>query len=243
MFKLEIRGILLYRKGHRNTLRLAELHNSRSIPTELDAFGHIDPRKSILNHEIVSLQGKPLEETVVHMIEAAGMDTNKGTLKRADKGYAIEWLFSVTHGFECDFIKLYAKCLEWLKTQHPACPIAYAIIHFDEAWPHMHVVMVPIEGSHLPASDILGYKGISRQRTQDLYEQVGKYFGLSYGMNLKGAAKKNASDSVIKELQKRGYEERVGLLWEPICSAVHARPEPFFEASGIRIEQLLSREY
>lgn len=235
MHKLELRGILLYRNGGRNTLKSAHAHNTRNIPIELDAFHHIDPSKVHLNKELVALDGNTLEQSVLERITNAGINTQKGPYKRKDKAYAIEWMFSVTHGFECDFEKLYKECLEWLRSRHPDCPIVYAVIHHDEGDPHLHVIMVPISGKHMPASKILGFKGCSRERAFDLYEKVGIHFGLAYSINLKGSAKKQASEKALKELEKRFYREKVAELWQPIKSAIQSRPEPFLEALGILI--------
>ena len=232
MFKLDLRGSLLYLSGTNQTLELAEAHNNRKIPIELYARDKIDPDRIHLNQEIVPLS-KSLESTVIELISKAGIDTTKGTFKRKDKGYAIEWVFSVTPGFSCDFKELYMRCLDWLKIKFPSCPIAHAVIHFDEDDPHIHIVMVPIEGKHLPASKILGFKGCSRERSFDLFEKVGIDFGLSYNMYLKGAAKKAASERAIKELKKLHYREKMGKLWHPFKSAVKSRPEPFLDALGI----------
>jgi Plasmid recombination enzyme len=233
MHKLDLRGHLLYLKGKKQTLELAQLHNTRNIPIELEAFDHIDPSKVHLNQEINSLHGKTLEEAVMGAITEAGIDLSKGTFKRKDKGYAIEWVFTVTHGFECNFIELYNQCLEWLKIRHPSCPIVHAVIHMDEGEPHLHAIMVPIEDKHVPASKILGFKGCSRERSFDLYEKVGIKFGLAYSMNLKGAAKKEASEKAIKQLEKLHYREIFGSLWNPLKLAVQARPEPWLDELGI----------
>jgi hypothetical protein len=53
MHKLDLRGHLLYLKGGKQTLELAQAHNTRNIPIELEAFHHIDPSKVHLNRELV----------------------------------------------------------------------------------------------------------------------------------------------------------------------------------------------
>ncbi|MBU3587621.1 plasmid recombination protein [Polynucleobacter sp. 31A-FELB] len=232
MFKLDLRGHLLYLNGNSQTLVLAEAHNNRKIPIELYARDKIDPSKTYLNKQIVPLN-KSLEVTVQDLIVGAGINTSKGTFKRKDKGYAIEWIFSVTPGFICDFNHLYMRCLDWLMDKFPYCPVAHAVIHYDEDVPHIHIIMVPIEGNHLPASKILGFKGCSRERSYDLYEKVGAEFGLAYSMYLKGAAKKSAAEKAIKELEKLHYREKLGKLWQPFKTAVKSRPEPFLDALGI----------
>ena len=234
MFKLDLRGHLLYLNGNSQTLELAEAHNNRKIPIELYARDKIDPSRTHLNQQIVSLS-KSLQMTVIDALTDAGLNTSKGTFKRKDKGYAIEWIFSVTPGFACDFKHLYLRCLDWLMGRFPGCPIVHAVIHFDEDDPHIHIIMVPIEGKKLPASKILGFKGCSRERSYDLFEKVGVDFGLSYNMYLKGAAKKSAAEKAIQELEKLHYREKLGKVWQPFKTAVKSRPEPFLDALGILV--------
>jgi hypothetical protein len=115
----------------------------------------------------------------------------------------------------------------------PNCPVAHAIIHFDEADPHMHVIMVPIVGKFLPASKVLGFKGISRDRAINLYETVAKQFGLAHPVRLTGAEKKRVAEMTIKVCEKLGYRKILGRMWQPLIMAIRSRPEPFMEALRI----------
>lgn len=235
MHKLDIRGKLLYLNGNRHTLSKAHAHNTRQIPTEFETFNHIDPTKIHLNEVLINLGDESLEGKVKRLIKEAGINLESGRYQRANKGLAIEWLFTVTPGFECDYKDLYSKGLKWLMETFPGCPIAHAIIHFDEADPHMHVIMVPIQGKRLPASKILGFKGVSRARLNDLYEKVAKEFGLSHPTRLTGAIKRLAAEITIKVCEKFDYRNILGRVWQPFIGAIQARPEPFMEALGVVI--------
>ena len=233
MHKLELRGSLLYLKGSKQTILMTEAHNARKIPIELQPNGRIDPEKSLYNTVIVDIDFDSLESKVKKVISDAGINIEGGRYKRPNKGLAIEWLFTVTPGFECDYLALYKETLKWLRQWLPCCPIVYAVIHFDEADPHMHVVMVPLDGKRLPASKILGYKGVSRARVIDLYEQVGKKFGLSHPARLTGAAKKRAAELTIKVCERFSYRNKLGKMWQPFVMAIQSRPEPFMDVLGI----------
>jgi hypothetical protein len=173
---------------------------------------HIDPEKIHLNHELVSLGAESLKGRAIRLANEAGVNLNSGRYKRDNKGFAIEWLFTVTPGFKCNYLDLYEKCLGWLSESLPSCPIAHAIIHFDEADPHMHVIMIPLQGKHMPASKILGYKGISRVRANDLYEKVAKQFGLTHPTRLSGAAKRRAAEITIKVCERFDYRNVFGRM-------------------------------
>ena len=239
MYKLTVHGNLLKRNGFKRTLALAEAHNLRRIPAEVKTFNHIDPKLSHLNIELVPLGDEQLEQRVIKLVIEAGIDPNKGVNKRFDKAYAIEWMFTTTHGFQCDFASMYLECLDWLRLRYPSCPIAHAVIHYDENTPHLHVVMVPVIGSRLPSSNVLGYKGVCRKRNEDLYSCVGYKYGLTSSQHLKGSAKKIASQKVIEACEKLTPHDFRANLWNPLIQAIQARPEPFLHALNIPISNVL----
>lgn len=239
MNKLTVYGNLLKRNGYKQTLALAEAHNLRKIPAEVKTFHHINPEESHLNKELVPLGKETLEGKVLRLVTEAGIDPNKGVNKRFDKGYAIEWMFTTTHGFQCDFELLYKECLDWLRLRHPTCPIAHAVIHYDENTPHLHVIMVPIKGTRLPSSNVLGYKGVCRKRNEDLFSFLGHKYGFTSSQPLKGNAKRIASQKAIeacKELASHDFRESI---WQPLMQAINSRPEPFLHALNIPISQVL----
>lgn len=240
--QISLRGILLKRKGPAHTLAMAEAHNRRKIPVELSAFAHIDPSKSASNIELISLNDISLEDAILEVLNKRGVDLNHRTNKRHDKGFAIEWLFSVTLGYEGDHLSLYNDCLSWLAAYYPDCPLVHAVIHYDENEPHMHVIMIPIRGNSLPASDILSFKGEARTRNSNLYTAIGKKHGLTLKTSLKGAIKKRAAEIVIDALEKRNTPSFMGNIWPAIKSSIRNSPDGFLDPLGITLAQLVSVE-
>jgi hypothetical protein len=238
MYTLTVRGSLLRINGLKKTIALAEAHNLRKISAEFKTFNHIDKNRSHLNWELVPIGEGMLTQKVLQIVMDSGIDPNKGANRRINKGYAIEWIFSTTHGFNCDFESLYKECLSWLELRYPTCPIAHAIIHFDEDYPHLHVIMVPTIGNKMPASKILGFKGVCRKRNQDLFNIVGHKYGFTSGEYLKGSAKRLASDIAIKACENLVSHEFKERLLEPLRQAIHSRPEPFLKALDISTAEL-----
>lgn len=239
-YQISLRGILLRRKGKANTLAMAEAHNRRKIPVELESFAHIDPSKTSLNVELVSLQDLSLEDVILGVLHENVVDLNSRTNKRKDKGFAIEWLFSVTLGYAANHLQLYTDCLIWLKGYFPNCPVVHAVIHYDENEPHMHVIMVPLEGNRLPASKVLSFKGGYRSRINSLYAAVGSKYGLVNRVSLRGALKKAAADSIILACNRRGIPSLLKNIWPPLKTCILNNPEDFLDPLGISIEQLVS---
>jgi len=238
MYQLSVRGNLLKLNGLSKTIALAEAHNLRKIAAEFKTFKHIDKNRSHLNTELVPAGDQPLTHKVLKIVKDAGIDPDKGVNKRFGKAYAIEWVFTTTHGFSCDFESLYKDCLDWLAVRYPTCPIVHAVIHYDETDPHLHVIMVPIVGKNLPSSKLLGYKGICRKRNEDLFEVIGQKYGFTSGGILKGSAKRMASEIAIEACEKLNWHEFKGQLWQPLIQAIQTRPEPFLKALYISLTNL-----
>jgi hypothetical protein len=238
--QISLRGNLLRRSGKACALLVTEAHNRRKIPVELENFAHIDSSKSNLNHELISLNGVSLEDTILGILHTKGVDLNHRTNKRKDKGFAIEWLFTVTLGYVGDHLQLYTDCLVWLKTYFPDCPLVHAVIHYDENEPHMHVIMVPLEGTRLPASELLSYKGGSKTRLNSLYAAVGAKHGLIARTSLSGANKRAAAKAVIEALELRGVPTVLQNVWPPMKTCILNSPDGFLDLLGIQIAQLPS---
>jgi hypothetical protein len=240
VYQISLRGNLLRHNGKTRTLAAAEAHNRRKIPVELENFAHIDPAKSYLNCELISLNGMSLEDTILGIMHTKGVDLNHRTNKRKDKGFAIEWLFTVTLGYTGNHLQLYTDCLSWLKTYFPDCPLVHAVVHYDENEPHMHVIMVPLEGTRLPASELLSYRGGSKTRLNSLYAAVGNKHGLIPRTSLTGAVKKAAAKAVIEVLELRGIPTVLQNAWPPMKACIQNNPDGFLDPLGIQIAQLPS---
>lgn len=233
MNRLTIKAHLLRLTGGSRTLKLAEAHNLRQMITTNQA---IDGSRSCLNVELVPLGSQSLHDKVLSIVRAKGIDLDHYNLKKKNRGYGVELLFTVTDGFNCDFYSLYSDCVKWLESYHPESVIAHAVVHFDEKTPHLHVVLVPIVNGMLQADKIRGYKEINGERAISLYEYLDPTYGLGFPVFLKGAAKKTGADKAIITYRRLPAENIRGILDQAIIQAIHSRPEPFMMAMKIPLK-------
>ena len=240
MNKVTVFANTLFLNGHTKTLDLAEKHNRRLIASEIGGYGSIDGRRSHLNVELVRLDGPSFEEVIMGILRSKVLDLNHYSFKKKNRGYAVELLFSVTSGHQCDFNSMYADSLGWLRAYYPECPIIHAVVHHDEDTPHMHVVLVPLFNGKLQADKIRGYKGVSKKRNVSLFEYLDERYGLTFPVYLKGAEKKAGAALAIKRYQRLPEAQVKGLLELPILQAIYSRPEPFLHAFGITYEEVLA---
>ena len=239
MIKLTIFGHSLTLAGLKKSLPLADLHNNRRISAENGAYGDIDPSRSHLNVHLVSSGALSYVDAVKKHLIQARLDLNHFGYKKKNRGYAVEFLFTVTAGHQCDFESMYRDCLDWLKSYHPECPIVHAIIHFDEGTPHMHVILVPLFGGQLQADKIKGYKGKSQARNKALFKQLDKKYGLTFPKFLKGHEKQVGAEMALNVIKTLTGADIRNLLIEPLTFAVHARPEGFLHTLGISYEDVV----
>ena len=67
--------------------------------------------------------------------------------------------------------------IEWLE-DYLGCPIVSAVVHLDEASPHMHVIVLPLRNDRMMGSALVGYKGDLAALKQSHFKSVGQLFGL-----------------------------------------------------------------
>ena len=239
MSKVTIFAYTLTLRGHSKTLHLAEKHNCRLIAVEVGSYGKINGEKTHLNRELVKITGESSEDVVLKILRDKGLDLNHYSYKKKNRGFAVELLFTVTAGHECDFNAMYADCLEWLKNYYPECPIVHAVIHHDEGLPHMHVILVPLVQGKLKADQVTGYKGISYKRNTSLFDYLDKKYGLTFPVYLKGAEKKAGAEMAIDRFKELPEAVAIKLLIQPIIQSIHARPEPYLHALGVQHKEVL----
>lgn len=238
--KLTVKGNLLRLNGKRRTIALAEHHNRRTFdPRFNDLISRINRSRSHLNGELITLGGKSLEEIVMTEIRLAGVDMMHRTNKRKDKGLANEYIFSLTPGFDGEVRPIFEDCLIWLKMQIPTCPIVHAVIHLDENQPHMHVIVVPIVGDRLPASDLIWYGEKRILKEISLYEEVSRKYGLYFPNQLRGDAKKKLAEVVLQAFNTLTPDDKERYLYDHMLYAIRANPEDYVAALGINVSQVL----
>ena len=240
MHQLTIRSNILKRGGGKQTLNVALAHNMRKISAEFGPYGRIDPQRTHLNVSLVTPPHRDLESFVVDQITAMGIDLNHSRYKKKNRGYGIEFLFTVSQTLQCDFKSLYTECLKWLRKDYAECPVVSACIHFDEDKPHLHVIIIPIYNGDLQADKIKGYKGLTNKRQRALYNYLDGRYPLTFPEKLQGAQKKAAADLAITAIESGSVPQSTvqKMTDQALISAIRSRPETFLQLLGISREDV-----
>lgn len=162
------------------SLRTRYEHNYR-----INEPGNVDPNKDI--QEIIGTKDKNYvecwEETIKEHIDNG--DMNK---VRSNAVLGIECVLSFTNSETANVdLKQWTKeSIDWLKEKFGEKNIKSAVLHLDEATPHIHVFIVPIdEKGHLNCKKFInGPKALSEYQT-DYANKVGDKYGLKRGTKYK----------------------------------------------------------
>lgn len=143
-------------------------------------------------------------------INAAGAKTRSNSVIGLDVIYTASPEFFKLNN--TNIIDQYFKdCLTYHQQRYGH--VVSAIIHYDEATPHMHILSVPLtRDGRLSARDIVGGR-VQMAHTQDsFFEQVGQRYGLQRGVHMDGPEKRthiSAQENRLRELQAQvQHEER-----------------------------------
>ena len=143
-------------------------------------------------------------------INAAGAKTRSNSVIGLDVIYtASPEFFKLNNTNTID--QYFKDCLTYHQQRYGH--VVSAIIHYDEATPHMHILSVPLtRDGRLSAREIVGNR-VTMAHAQDMFfEQVGKSYGLERGVHLDGPEKRthiSAQENHLRELQAQvQHEER-----------------------------------
>lgn len=142
-------------------------------------------------------------------IKAAGAKTRSNSVLALDTIYTAspDFFQGKTNQQNDDFFK---DCLQF--HQEHFGHIIFAVIHYDETTPHLHVISVPLtQDGRLSARDVIGNKS-KMSKTQDaFFEQVGRGYGLERGIHMDGQEKKehiSAQEHKLREIKQQIAREQ-----------------------------------
>ena len=182
-----------------NIIAIAHRHNLREIQAERGADSHINPLKTCLS---VVLRGAgnaaDIAAEAVRLMQAADV-----LPLRKNAVMALEVVISLPPDSGIDEKALFEKSVEWASFFE--VQILSAIIHNDEASPHIHIILLPLFDGRMIGHRLMG----NRQRLQamqaDFHASVGQAFGLARQAPVKrysAVVRRNAADAIVHALQK-----------------------------------------
>jgi hypothetical protein len=160
---------------------------------------------------------------------------------RRDFCQAIEIVFSLPASTTIDTAQYFADCVAWCSERFGAGNILSADVHHDEAAPHSHALIAPIQ-----ADRWVGGKLIDRTSTQTMRESFGRQVAAVYGLRmvdrLTGKRKADAVATVLTEIEKSHRAFIASNLWQPLRQAIESNPAPFIASMGLELAEVPAKK-
>lgn len=199
-------------------------HNKRELPER----GHIDTSRTHLNY---SLTPKQTAQTIDKDMRKRLIDLDITPRKNAV--IAIETIFSLPVSWHTkNNQSFFVACFEWIKGAIEGELLSFDV-HLDEAAPHAHALILPIQNGQLQGRAIMGGKGNIYRLHNDFAKQVGIQHGLKQAKRLTATAKAQLYQTVLSELEQRKDPIVQSSLFDVVRDAIRHDPLRYAEALGV----------
>ncbi len=194
-------AILRFAKYKGPEIGQIEAHNERT-KEQYASNPDIDPTRSHLNYHLITPERKYRAEAEKQIAEAK-------CRTRSDSVRMVEALVTATPDFfkgkrKAEVKEYFSHAVEFIKANQDEKTIISAVVHMDEANPHMHLCFVPLTEDHrLSAKDIVGNKKkLTRWQDKFWEHMVVKYPDLERGESASVTGHDHIPPRVFKEITR-----------------------------------------
>jgi hypothetical protein len=212
----------------REILKEALKHNLRMIERELVPGSHIDPGKSHANL-VIDGGTDPAEmakATVSEIIQATERPLRKNGV------VAVEVVFSLPVNTSVNVDSFFKETVDWLK-DYWNCPLVSAVVHKDEANPHLHAIVLPLRNGRMAGSALVGFKPELAAMKRSHHEAVGSHCGLTLVESVPRFRRYTAAKDIVTRLQLNPSWLSHPSILAALLNAVAARPAELMSVLGI----------
>lgn len=214
-------------------IQVAAKHNHREIVAEVGAAqgSGIDPSRTGLN---ILLRGCETASAVAGMAQSL-MDNAGVKPLRKDAVRALEVIFSLPPESAIDNRRFFADALQWIEEYFDA-PVISAIVHYDEAAPHCHVLLLPLVRGRMIGSDLMGNRSKLLALQADFHEKVGQRYGLARQAaqkRLSAPTRRLAASSALDAIQANLDRLNKPSIKQALLDAIGRDPEPLMMAMNM----------
>lgn len=154
--------------------------NRKEEDHEKREFERSDIDWSKTDENIFLIHTEQWNREITKQVKEAGAKERKDSVVLLDGLYTASPEWFETHSKE-EWINYFQDCLTFHRDYYGE-HVINAVIHLDEATPHMQVASIPlIDDGRLSAKEIMGNRRDYRSRQNIFYDEVGKKYGLERG--------------------------------------------------------------
>ena len=169
----------------------------------------VDPERTHLNYHLVKPEGK-YRQKVLDRIEEVGAKRRKDSVVLQDVLITAtpEWIDAKSYEEQVEY---FDHAFDFIAKRYGRDNILSAVMHMDEAHPHMHLVFVPITpGGKLSSKTLIGGPKGMEKLQDDFHEHMSrKYPDLTRGISKKITKRRHISPQMYKQAAElyKHYEE------------------------------------
>lgn len=209
-------------------LRDALKHNLRLIERETEIESHINPALKNLN-KVLAGETNPIKITR-DTVELVKQSTGKKL--RANGVFAVEVIVSLPVNIAIDTDAFFEQTLVWLRDYY-ACPVISAVVHYDEANPHIHVLVLPLRDGRMNGARVIGYKPDWAVLKKNHHKEVGSLFGLVHVEPVPRFKRFAAAQKIVACLQEHPSWISHPSIKAALLAAIMCRPAELLSVLGI----------
>jgi len=145
-------------------------------------------------------------------------------------------MISLNSNLSVEYLAFFSACATWASLHFGDENVLSAIVHFDEAKPHIHILISPIVRGKVAGSSLINRGSLMRQR-QVFQGQVAEKFRLQLPpARLTLRSQLEAADQVFGHLAATHSPLLTDKAWPSIKLAIRKDPVSFIADYGIDLE-------
>ena len=226
-------GLSGYGGRKKQSLLTAARHNLRDIQKELGADSHIDAGRICLN-EIIAGPCTPAGVNELAQALMAGIGYKP---KRKDHTQAHELLFTLASKTQLNTRAFFRFCLDFVVAEFGLESILSAVVHHDEAAPHLHILLIPIAGGEYVGSSLITKPSLA-ELVEKFRVSAFKAFRVRVEKPLTGAMRAQVAQTVHEGLKTMLWPHIHGAVLDAILKAAGRNPASFMAALNIALPEL-----
>lgn len=189
-------------------------HHER-LKAEYKSNPDIDPARSHLNYHLIKPTGR-YREMILEKIETAGAKRRRDSVVMQDcfVGATPDWIKAKSPAEQEEYFRW---ALDFFEKNFGKQNILSAVVHMDEATPHMHLCFVPLtQKGRLSSKDIIGGpKGLEKWQDKFYEHMREKYPDITRGMPARVTHRKHIPPYMFK------VASELYAHYEEICKAIN----------------------
>ena len=233
------KSISMSRRGGRKpqTLLVAAKHNLRDHQAVHGARENIC---LALSHRNKVLHGPTTPDAVEGLAQSLKMKYAIPKRKlRKDHVRALEFVISVRGDSGVDEMAYFKTSVGWLIKIFGKEMLLSAVVHYDEAEPHMHAFVLPIiDGQYMGGEPI--DKSNLPKLIKRFANEVGRYYGFSFEPKVRLNADQRAAafNLVIDHLERENDPAISSSIWSGVLKQLMVDPQEFLTILGLPVPEV-----